>query len=200
MRPVGERGVLVDSESPAALAAVARQRLGPQVVEDVVPGDRTVLITWRRARDRPTRDELADALRPQDVPALPPTAGEAVELLVRYDGEDLEAVARHSGLDAQEVVARHLRSEWRVAFLGFMPGFAYLTGGDPALRVPRRSSPRERVPPGSVALAGDYCAVYPAASPGGWQLIGTCDAVLFDPARAEPALLRAGQPVRFVRA
>jgi KipI family sensor histidine kinase inhibitor len=121
-----------------------------------------------------------------------------VLLPVRYDGPDLDEVAALTGLSPQEVAARHLAGRYTVAFGGFMPGFAYLTGLDPALRVPRRDSPRPRVPAGAVAVAGDLAAVYPAATPGGWRLLGTCDTPLFDVDRTPPALLTPGTPVRFV--
>jgi biotin-dependent carboxylase-like uncharacterized protein len=123
-----------------------------------------------------------------------------VVLPVRYEGADLAEVTRTTGLDEAEVVRRHAAATYTVAFGGFMPGFAYLTGLDPALRVPRRSSPRERVPEGSVAIAGEFAAVYPAATPGGWMLLGTCDVPLFDVRREPPALLRPGTRVRFVDA
>ncbi|WP_258725970.1 5-oxoprolinase subunit B family protein [Cellulomonas sp. NS3] len=127
-----------------------------------------------------------------------PSPEGVVRLGVHYDGPDLDEVAALTGVTRAEVVARHTGREHVVAFGGFMPGFAYLTGVDPALHVPRRSSPRERVPAGSVALAGEFTAVYPAPTPGGWRLIGRSAAVLFDAARAQPALLVPGARVRFV--
>jgi len=117
---------------------------------------------------------------------------------VHYDGPDLEAVAAHTGLTPAEVVSAHTGMPWRVAFGGFVPGFAYLVGGDPRLVVPRRESPRARVPAGAVGLAGEFSGVYPRASPGGWQLVGTTDLVLWDVDRDPPALLRPGVVVRFV--
>ena len=117
---------------------------------------------------------------------------------MRYDGPDLGEVASLTGLTVADVVAAHTQVPWRVAFGGFAPGFAYLVGGDPRLRVPRRDTPRVSVPGGSVALAGDFSAVYPRTSPGGWQLIGTSDAVLWDVERQSPALLTPGTAVRFV--
>lgn len=126
------------------------------------------------------------------------TGGHEVEIGVRYDGADLDEVARHTGLTPAEVVLAHTGMPWRVAFGGFVPGFGYLIGGDPRLHVPRRGSPRASVPAGSVALAGEFTGVYPRASPGGWQLIGTTDAVLWDPDRVPPALLTPGSTVRFV--
>jgi KipI family sensor histidine kinase inhibitor len=120
-----------------------------------------------------------------------------VRIPVVYDGPDLAEVADRSGLSAAEVIAAHTGPTWRVAFAGFAPGFAYLVGGDGRLAVPRRESPRTRVPPGSVALAAGYSAVYPRASPGGWQLIGHTDSAMWDLTRDPPALLRPGQRVQF---
>lgn len=125
-------------------------------------------------------------------------AEDVVHLSVVYDGEDLAEVAGLTGLTVEEVVAVHAGPTYTVAFGGFMPGFAYLVGLDPRLRVPRRATPRERVPAGAVAIADEYSAVYPAATPGGWRLLGRCDAVLFDVARTPPALLPPGTRVRFV--
>ena len=119
-------------------------------------------------------------------------------LEVRYDGPDLAGVAAHTGLTTDEVVAAHTGTRWRVGFVGFAPGFAYLVGGDRRLEVPRRPSPRTVVPPGSVGLASTFSAVYPRESPGGWQLIGRTDAVLWDADRDPPALLQPGSWVQFV--
>ncbi|MGY4645412.1 5-oxoprolinase subunit B family protein [Cellulomonas sp. URHB0016] len=121
-----------------------------------------------------------------------------VTLEVVYDGVDLAEVADLVGRSVGEVVALHSAPTYTVAFGGFMPGFAYLVGLDPALRVPRRDSPRPRVPAGSVAIADEYSAVYPADTPGGWRLLGRCDATLFDVRRTPPALLPPGTAVRFV--
>ena len=116
---------------------------------------------------------------------------------VVYDGADLTEVAGLTGMAAGEVIAAHTGTPWRVGFGGFAPGFAYLVGGDPRLHVPRRAEPRTRVPAGSVALAGEFSGVYPRESPGGWQLIGRTDAVLWDVERPQPALLTPGMWVRF---
>ncbi|GAA3308229.1 hypothetical protein GCM10020295_69690 [Streptomyces cinereospinus] len=121
-----------------------------------------------------------------------------VELPVRYDGPDLADVAALWGVSEPEVARIHAGTEFRVAFCGFAPGFGYLTGLPPHCHVPRRATPRTAVPAGSVALAGPYTGVYPHASPGGWQLIGSTDAVLWDPARVPAALLSPGTRVRFV--
>jgi KipI family sensor histidine kinase inhibitor len=120
-----------------------------------------------------------------------------VELPVVFDGEDLADVARLTGRGVAGVVRALTTAELTVAFCGFAPGFGYLTGLPDDLRVPRRATPRTRVPAGSVALAGPFAGVYPQASPGGWQLVGRTDAVLFDVDRDPPALLSPGTVVRF---
>ncbi|WP_189461401.1 5-oxoprolinase subunit PxpB [Jeongeupia chitinilytica] len=128
-------------------------------------------------------------------------AGKRVEIPVVYGGEagpDLAVVAERTGLRRDEVIARHAGAEYIVYCLGFLPGFAYLGGLDPLLACPRRASPRIAVPAGSVAIGGAQTAVYPLASPGGWQLIGHTDAVLFDPYRETPGLLSPGDRVVFV--
>jgi KipI family sensor histidine kinase inhibitor len=186
-------------------------------VTDVVPAARTVLLVTRpgtdlvalaaaiRALPTPRHSDfvrLACGSTPEKGPTSAPKShevgGGGVEIVVRYDGADLAEVAAMTGLAPAEVVRAHTSTLWRVAFGGFVPGFGYLVGGDPRLQVPRRESPRTRVPAGSVALAGEFTGVYPRASPGGWQLIGTTDAVLWDPDRSPPAVLTPGTRVRFV--
>ncbi|MGO4597216.1 carboxyltransferase domain-containing protein [Terrabacter sp. 2RAF25] len=167
-------------------------------VEQLVVGARTVLVVLR---DAARLDEVGRAVL-ELAADLDPVAespnGETVEIAVRYDGADLDDVARLTGLSRQEVVRAHTATPWRVGFGGFAPGFAYLVGGDPRLRVPRRTDPRTRVPAGSVALAEEFSGIYPQDSPGGWQLLGSTDAVLWDPDRNPPALLTPGTTVRFV--
>ncbi|WP_462418420.1 5-oxoprolinase subunit B family protein [Kytococcus sp. Marseille-QA3725] len=120
-----------------------------------------------------------------------------VTVPVVYDGEDLTDAAAALGIEPDELVRRHTSEEWTVAFAGFAPGFGYCVGREFAWDVPRRAEPRTRVPSGSVALAGEFTAVYPQDSPGGWQLIGRTDMTLFDPAATPPAPMRAGVRVRF---
>ena len=196
LRTAGECGVLAEVDGLTAVHALAAavRAAGLPGVLDVVPGYRTVLVTT----DEPARlAQVRDAL-PHLRPAGPPdTAGRQVEVPVVYDGADLAEVGRLTGLPEAEVVARHTAPLYLVAFLGFTPGFPYLVGLDPALHVPRRSTPRTVVPAGSVGLAGDQTGVYPRASPGGWQLLGRTEAVLFDPAREPPALLAPGDRLRF---
>lgn len=122
------------------------------------------------------------------------------EISVTYDGADLAQVSASTGLSVDEVIARHSSRLYSVDLLGFVPGFAYLSELDSALQLPRRSQPRPRVPAGSVAIAGAQTAVYSLDTPGGWHIIGRTDRVMFDPSRDPPALLSAGDMVRFVPA
>ncbi|WP_368861275.1 allophanate hydrolase subunit 1 [Frankia sp. AgB32] len=177
----------------------------PRGLVELVPAARTVLVQFdRTATDAGRlREHLrADAARAGDEdPAAPPAtpgSGPAVTVRVRYDGPDLADVAELTGLTPRQVVERHTGSAHRVAFCGFAPGFAYIAGLDPGLRVPRRDTPRARVPAGAVALADLFTGVYPRASPGGWHLIGHTDLVAFDLDRDPPALLAPGTPVHFV--
>jgi 5-oxoprolinase (ATP-hydrolysing) subunit B len=174
----------------------ALRRTPPAGTVDLVPAARTLLVSFD-PRATTAGAVAADVRGRQVDPATAPD-GPLVEVPVAYDGADLTTVARLTGLTSQEVVARHLRPEYRAAFCGFAPGFAYLAGGDPVLRVPRRDSPRTAVPAGSVGLADQFTGVYPREMPGGWQLIGRTDAVLWDLDREPPALLAPGTRVRFV--
>jgi KipI family sensor histidine kinase inhibitor len=199
LRPAGERALLVEVGELATvhrLHAALRALELPWVVE-LVPGYRTLLVVADRRRAG-ALDELAAALPDLELPPAEAVAGEPVEILVGYDGEDLPEVASLTGLDVEEVVRRHTAPEYTVAFLGFSPGFPYLVGLDPALEVPRRDTPRTSIPAGSVGLAGGQTGIYPTASPGGWRLIGRTDLVLFDPAREPATLIHAGDRVRFV--
>ena len=198
VRPAGERGLLVEVEELETVHRLhaALRALGPPGVTELVPGYRTLLVVADPGQAG-TLDELATALPTLELPPAGAVAGDPVEVPVRYDGEDLPEVARLTGLDAEEVVRRHTAPEYTVAFLGFSPGFPYLVGLDPALEVPRRDTPRTSIPAGSVGLAGGQTGIYPTASPGGWQLIGRTEVILFDPARDPPALLAPGTRLRF---
>lgn len=128
-------------------------------------------------------------------------AGRLIEIPVRYggeDGPDLATLAAHAGLHEDEVIARHCAAEYRVAMLGFSPGFPYLLGLDPCLAMPRLDTPRTRVPAGSVGIGGMQTGVYPQAGPGGWRIIGRTASLLFDPLHDPPTLLAPGDRVRFV--
>jgi KipI family sensor histidine kinase inhibitor len=168
----------------------------------VVPAATTVLVIIRDDGDIASVRSALSPLAATALAATGPSLGdgdpETVEIGVRYDGPDIDDVAEMTGLSRDEVIQAHTGASWRVAFGGFAPGFAYLTGGDSRLQVPRRSEPRTTVPAGSVALAGEYSAVYPRSSPGGWQLIGHTDELIWDLDRDPPALLRPGTTVRFV--
>ncbi|MFF4348578.1 5-oxoprolinase subunit PxpB [Streptomyces sp. NPDC001530] len=198
--PVGDRALLVEVSSGDAAQALHAELLrrraeGSLSVREIVPAARTVLLD---GLDDPAR--LAERLPTWDIPPLPARADEAIEIPVRYDGPDLADVAALWGVPEHEVPEIHAAAEFRVAFCGFAPGFGYLTGLPSRYDVPRRATPRTTVPAGSVALAGPYTGVYPRSSPGGWQLIGTTDAVLWDHARVPAALLAPGARVRFVPA
>jgi KipI family sensor histidine kinase inhibitor len=193
----GREALLVeveDLDQALSLYAALREADLPGVV-DLVPAARTVLIRLDPAVTSPAKVRAATTgLR---VDGARPAGAGTVEIPVRYDGPDLADVAAHLGATPDEVVAWHTGSRWTVAFAGFAPGFGYLTGGDPRLDVPRRSSPRTRIPAGSVGLAGRYSGVYPSDSPGGWQLIGSTPIRMWDPNRPEPALLVPGVRVIF---
>ena len=197
----GDVGVLVDvapDDVPglhAGLLAARAAGEAPAGVLDVVPAERTVLVVLDPARTDVGR--VAAWVRATPSLAVDDASAQEVTVDVRYDGADLADVAALTGLTAAEVVEAHTASVWRVAFTGFAPGFGYLVGGDPRLVVPRLDSPRTAVPAGSVALADRYCGIYPRSSPGGWRLLGTTDAVLWDVDRDPPALLRPGLRVRF---
>jgi len=201
----GEHAVLVEvggldgvlAFAHAVKGAVAAGSVGFTEIVDVVPAAATVLIVvGDDAPIAPVRQALASL----SVPASGelPLSDQVIEIPVSYDGPDLAEVARLTGLSIQDVVAAHTGSDWRVAFGGFAPGFAYLSWGDARLAVPRRPEPRTSVPAGSVALAGDFSAIYPRSSPGGWQLIGHTETVVFDVTREPPALLQPGAAVHFV--
>jgi KipI family sensor histidine kinase inhibitor len=197
--PFGDAALLVeldDLDQVLGLTAAIRAK-NPHGVLDVVPAARTVLVV---AEPGTSLDPLVTTLTSLSSAEEAGSAGsetEPVEIEVVYDGPDLAEVARLTGLDEDGVVAAHTGTPWRIAFGGFAPGFAYLTGGDPQLSVARRDEPRTSVPAGSVGLAGEYSGVYPRSSPGGWQLIGHTDAVLWDADRDPPALLMPGGSVRF---
>jgi KipI family sensor histidine kinase inhibitor len=190
-RPYGDRAVLLEHAEPIRLLAPLRAQPG---VLAVVPAARTVLVRFDPSRTGPER--ILDGLGRL---AAPPPSASATEIAlpVRYDGADLAAVAQETGCSVADVIARHSAAVYTVAFCGFSPGFAYLTGLDPVLHRPRLAVPRTAVPAGAVAIAGEYTGVYPRRSPGGWRLLGRTDATLWDLEREPPALLVPGTRVRF---
>jgi KipI family sensor histidine kinase inhibitor len=188
---------MLDLPDNAAAVRVARRLSSSGLFVDVVPGHQTVLVTWIV---EPSQKQILALGEAALAAAEDPEPVRTVEIPVTYGGPDLDEVAELTGRSTEEVISRHLAPLYTVGFLGFAPGFAYLLGLDPLLGVPRLAEPRTRVPGGTVAIAGPYSGVYPRDSPGGWRLIGVSSAVLFDSGRRPPALLAAGDRVRFVQA
>jgi KipI family sensor histidine kinase inhibitor len=192
--PCGRRALLAELDDVLGFQA-ALEQAPPDGVVELVPAARTLLVRFDPAVTDAGR--LGAALRQvSPVDSRAADAGEVV-IPVVYDGEDLADVSAETGLSVASLVDRHTAGSYVSAFCGFAPGFAYLTGSDPALHVSRRSSPRTRIPPGSVAIAGEYSAVYPSASPGGWRLLGRTDVRVWDVERDPPNLLPPGTRVRF---
>lgn len=206
LHALGDSALLCNLPPPATLKhqqhiwAVAQASADWPEISEVVPGMNNLMLIFKR----PVEDMQAVSERimqtwrhihgAQD-------AGRQIDIPVIYggaDGPDLDAVARHTGFSAEEVVARHSSAEYVVYFLGFMPGFAYMGGLDPLLATPRHAEPRMSIPAGSVGIGGEQTGIYPLASPGGWQLLGRTPLALFDPANNPPTLLRPGDRVRFV--
>ncbi|MFC4603739.1 5-oxoprolinase subunit B family protein [Rhodococcus kronopolitis] len=197
----GDSAVLAEFDDLDSVLAHYRALDADRVegIVDVVPAARTVLVRFDSARtDRARITRWLTETRPVTGAESTATEVEVVRIEVRYDGPDLSEVGELTGLGADGVVAAHTGRDWTVAFAGFAPGFGYLVGGDPRLQVPRRTVPRTEVPVGAVGLAGEFSGVYPRASPGGWQLIGSTAAPMWDVDRDPPALLRPGATVRFV--
>jgi KipI family sensor histidine kinase inhibitor len=197
--PYGDRALLLEVDDLAGVLALdaALSREPIEGVIDIVPAARTVLIRFEAGSDLATIRAGLDRLTvaPIDLESV----DTEIEIPVVYDGKDLASVARMLELTPAALIRAHTDAVWTVAFCGFAPGFAYLTGTDERLAsVPRRSSPRTRIPAGSVALAGGFSAVYPGASPGGWQLLGRTELRTFDVEQDPPARLQPGVRVRFV--
>lgn len=167
----------------------------PDGIEEMLPAARTLLIRYRQPELRsqligeisrcPIKHEFAVRTRRITIP-------------VRYDGEDLSSTAEFYGISIQQLIDRHQQSLWKVAFIGFSPGFAYMVSSGASWNTPRHATPRTRIPAGSVALAGEFSGIYPQASPGGWQLIGHTELTMWDMARQCPALLLPGDEVAFI--
>jgi KipI family sensor histidine kinase inhibitor len=182
-----------DASAALALYRAARDHGVPAL--DIVPAARTVLFTGLA-----DPASIAAELAGWTAAPVPEADAPLVEVPTRYDGPDLEDVARRWDMTVEEAVATHTGVEFVVAFCGFAPGFAYCAGLPSGLAVPRHHDPRPRVPAGAVGLAGEFTGVYPTASPGGWRLVGHTELVLWDPERERPATLAPGTRVRFVRA
>ncbi len=192
-----ERSTELLNRVHATAATLAAEKLA--MVQDIVPAylGVTVFYDSLRASYGEVAPKLLAICERATISAIPDRIREH-EIGVTYDGADLAQVSDSTGMSINEVVARHSGRSYTVDLLGFVPGFAYLSELDPALQLPRRPQPRPRVPAGSVAIAGAQTAVYPLDTPGGWHIIGRTDSVMFDPSRDPPALLRAGDVVRFV--
>lgn len=199
--PVGPRTMLVElADLDATLALFDALTADPlDGVAEIIPAARTLMV-------RVAPGFAADGALAAQIQARQPAPGtvrqtgtiETVDIPMTYDGQDLDDVARHMDLTVAEVIAAHQAATWQVAFCGFAPGFAYMTGDDPRFDLPRRPAPRTRIPAGSVALAARFCGIYPQDTPGGWQLIGTTRVPMWDLSRDPPALLRPGVRARFV--
>jgi KipI family sensor histidine kinase inhibitor len=199
----GKRAVMLEwncgeataTNAPLAFAAWVRRNaeLMSRLV-DVVPGARTVVLVSDASHVDAVVSLVGDFTGENEIVA----EGRHRDIDVKYDGEDLTMVADAAACSIEEVITLHSTPVYCVAFCGFSPGFGYLSGLHPRLHLPRRPSPRTAVPSGSVAIAGEYSAVYPSASPGGWNLLGRTSRSLWDLDRADPALLQPGDTVRFV--
>lgn len=195
---VGERGLRVDTGETTLARYALLLSMEFQELEDMIPADGSIFLLFRPG------EVMSDALRgalaqPLEAAMLGEQALHTVR--VNYGGEagpDLAQLAERAEMDEATYIQRHSAVDYVVAFLGFQPGFPYLRGLPPELHAPRRATPRVQVAAGSVAIGGAYSGIYPASGPGGWQIIGRTEAVVFDPARPEPVLMLPGDRVRFV--
>lgn len=215
IEPVGDSALLIgfgDRVDPAighrVQAFVAHLLARPlRAVRDVVPAFSTVTLHYRPEQVPGSGGTPYERLRLQVRQRLEIDLGadtaepRLFEVPVWYGGEagpDLDDVARQRKLPPEEVVRRHVASAHVVYMLGFAPGFPFIGGLDPALQMPRRTTPRTSVPPGSVAIARDQTCIYPLDTPGGWNIIGRTPLRLFDAAAEPPCLLGPGDAIRFV--
>jgi 5-oxoprolinase (ATP-hydrolysing) subunit B len=197
--PCGDRAILVELPPDAGVLEFRADlaALGLAGVGELVPAARTLLVHHLPRRGPVVRAALVTlALRERDATA----STVPVQIDVHYDGPDLPAVAEEIGGSVEAVIARHQEPFYTVDFCGFAPGFAYLSGLPAVMQLPRLATPRTRVPAGSVAIAGEFTAVYPRESPGGWRLLGRTDARLWDAESDPPAVLTPGRTVRFLAA
>lgn len=195
--PAGSECVLVELEDLETTLTLLDGLLAcrPEGVTDLIPAARTVMIRFDPLAT--SRERVAAAVSKIDLSMRSARQGEMFDIPVTYDGEDLADIAEFLGWPVEEVIRRHTEATFTVAFTGFAPGFAYMTCDDPGFDVPRRKSPRVKIPAGAVALAGRFGGIYPSASPGGWQLLGTTTLRMWDTTRPRPALLAPGDRVRF---
>jgi inhibitor of KinA len=185
-----------------AIDIAQRVKAAALPVTDVVVGYRSVMVYVDPLADDASRVRATLEAIAAESPATSGFHGDLVEVPVCYDppfGPDLPDVAAFARCSTEDVIERHLAVDYRVFVVGFVPGFAYMASVDPRIAIPRRSSPRLKVPPGSVAVAAGQTGVYPAETPGGWNLIGRCPIRPYDPAREQPFLFHPGDIVRFAR-
>lgn len=195
--PAGDGAIMVELAGLDQTLALADglRKAAIAGVTDLIPAARTVLIRFDPAIV--SGATIAALVAEVELSRAAGRAGHVFEIPVVYDGEDLDSVARTLGWSVETLIARHSQATFTVAFTGFAPGFAYMVSDDPELNVPRHSSPRTRIPAGSVALAGAFGGIYPSDSPGGWQLLGTTPLAMWDTGRQRAALLAPGDTVRF---
>ncbi|QPK78693.1 5-oxoprolinase/urea amidolyase family protein [Corynebacterium lizhenjunii] len=198
IHPVGTRALLIDLPGLTAVmdwhAALSAQPLKDQV--DCIAAATTLLLTFETPNSARAAAEALPEFRPQAQRAAEPRT---VDIDVLYDGEDLEEAAAHAGMSTEALIDWHTSTEWSAAFGGFAPGFSYCTPANPerALSIPRRDTPRKAVPAGAVAIAGEFSAVYPRVSPGGWQLLGRTTTPMWQSHAQPPALVQPGDRVRY---
>lgn len=202
VRPAGGTALLATFDSLGSVAAF-RAGLPPDglpAVVDVVSGARTLLFRFDPSRTDAAHLRAALAAVVPVPSSVVRPAADPVVIPVTYDGDDVDDVASVTGMSREQLVAWHTGQVWTSAFCGFAPGFSYLTGTAPSLDLPRRATSRTAVPSGAVALAGEFSAVYPRTSPGGWQIIGRTDVAMWSLDQDPPALAPAGTRIRFVEA
>ena len=192
-------GTTICPEAQRAVARLTHALLGLRGILNLHPAFVSVLIDFDPRLCSHAEIEMLVRERMDSAPEHQNEPQRLVEIPVRYEGPDLEDVARHANLTPEQVIELHSSAEYEVAFVGFSTCFPYLSGLPPALATPRLTAPRKHVPAGSIAIGGAQAGVYPLASPGGWRLIGHTSLRLFDPQGEPPALLRMGDLVRFVR-
>lgn len=195
--PVNTRSFMVElPDLEQTLALLDSLKAEPLAgIEELIPAARTLLVHF--CPHTASASALAHAIARRELSATTLQSGPEVRVPVRYCGEDLPEVAEHLGISIEETIRRHTEHVWQVAFTGFAPGFAYMVS-QAGINVPRRSTPRTRIPSGAVALAGEFSGIYPRESPGGWQLIGETPLSMWDLQRNTPALLTPGARVRFI--
>jgi KipI family sensor histidine kinase inhibitor len=196
-RAYGQSGVLAEFESQGEVLEAYRRCVGGPF-DECVPGARTIYFESAKHAHAELVALVQNLLDQPHVEVVGRIVREH-SFEVRYDGADLDNVSSLTGFSVEEVIHRHSRAVYTVAFLGFSRSFPYLAGLDPAIVVPRLATPRTSVPAGSVGMGAGYTGIYPMSSPGGWQLLGHTDAVLFDAANDPPSILTTGDLVRFVR-